>query len=92
VARMTDIVPRRTVTIACAGRDNLLGSNVRASVRFDLREVGEATAVDITADLQVTGRLATFGQRIIAARAEQVLMQALRNVDQLLAERRSASA
>ena len=92
VAQMTDIVPAQTVTVVCEGKDKVLGSNVRAHVKFDLSDQGEATAVDILADFQVTGRIATFGQRIIAAKAEQVVMKALRNVDQLLTERRAASA
>jgi carbon monoxide dehydrogenase subunit G len=91
-AEMTDLVPNEQVTIVCEGKDKLLGSNVRANVRFRLRDEGEATAVDIAADFQVTGRIATFGQRIIAAKAEQVVMKSLRNVDQLLAERRATSA
>jgi carbon monoxide dehydrogenase subunit G len=92
VAQMTDVVPRERVTLVCEGRDKVLGSNVRATIRFDLGDEGEATAVDILADFQVTGRIATFGQRIIAAKAEQVVMKALRNVEQLLVERRSAPA
>jgi len=91
-AEMTDLVPNEQVTIVCEGKDKLLGSNVRANVRFQLGDEGEATAVDIAADFQVTGRIATFGQRIIAAKAEQVVMKSLRNVDQLLAERRATSA
>jgi hypothetical protein len=91
-AEMADLVPNEQVTIVCEGKDKMLGSNVRATVRFRLGEEGEATAVDIAADFQVTGRIATFGQRIIAAKAEQVVMQSLRNVDQLLAERRATSA
>ena len=91
-AEMTDLVPNEQVTIVCEGKDKLLGSNVRANVRFRLGDEGEATAVDIAADFQVTGRIATFGQRIIAAKAEQVVMKSLRNVDQLLAERRATSA
>jgi carbon monoxide dehydrogenase subunit G len=91
-AQMTDLVPNEKVTIICEGRDKVLGSNVRATVRFTLSDEGQATAVDIAADFQVTGRIATFGQRIIAAKAEQVVMKSLRNVDQLLAQRRAASA
>jgi carbon monoxide dehydrogenase subunit G len=91
-AQMTDIVTHETVTIICEGKDKVLGSNVRAHVKFDLADEGSSTGVDIAADFQVTGKIATFGQRIIAAKAEQVVMKSLRNVDQLLAERRAASA
>jgi carbon monoxide dehydrogenase subunit G len=92
VGEMTDVVPQDKVTIVCEGRDKGLASNVRAHIQFDLRDEGPTTAVGIAADFQVTGRIATFGQRIIGAKAEQVVMNALQNVDRLLADRRSASA
>jgi uncharacterized protein len=91
-AEMTDIVEREKVTITCQGEDRGLRSSVRANLRFDLADQGEATGVDILADFQVTGRIATFGQRIVAAQAELVVMKALGNVDRLLGERRAASA
>ena len=91
-AEMTDIVDRQKITITCQGEDRGLRSSVRANLQFGLVDQGEATAVDILADFQVTGRIATFGQRIVAAQAEQVVMKALGNVDRLLSERRAASA
>ena len=91
-AEMTDVVEREKVTITCQGEDRGLRSSVRANLRFDLADEGEATGVDILADFQVTGRIATFGQRIVAAQAELVVMKALGNVDRLLGERRAASA
>jgi carbon monoxide dehydrogenase subunit G len=91
-AELTDVVPRQQIGIVCQGEDKGLRSTVRANLRFGLAEDGEATAVDILADFQVTGRIATFGQRIVAVQAEQVVLKALRNVDQLLSERRAASA
>jgi uncharacterized protein len=91
-AEMTDMVPRQKVTILCEGEDKGLRSNIRANLRFELDDEGETTAVGILADFQVTGRIATFGHRIVAAQSEQVVMKALGNVDRLLSERRAASA
>jgi len=91
-AVMADTEPLKRATIECAGRDPALGSNVKANLRFELAESGDGTEVDIAADFQVTGRIATFGHRIIAAKAEQVVMGALRNVDKLLAERRASTS
>jgi uncharacterized protein len=91
-AEMTDVVDRQKLTITCQGEDRGLRSSVRANLQFGLADEGEATAVDILADFQVTGRIATFGQRIVAAQAELVVMKALGNVDRLLSERRAASA
>jgi hypothetical protein len=90
-AVMAGTEPMERATIECAGRDPALGSNVKANLRFELAESGAGTEVDIAAEFQVTGRIATFGHRIIAAKAEQVVMEALRNVDKLLAERRAAT-
>jgi carbon monoxide dehydrogenase subunit G len=91
-AELTDVVPRQQVAIVCQGEDRGLRSTVRADLRFGLADEGEATAVEILADFQVTGRIATFGQRIVAVQAEQVVLKALRNVDQLLKERRATPA
>jgi carbon monoxide dehydrogenase subunit G len=86
-----DIEPRKRLTLESQGQDRALGSNVKANLQFGLDDKGDETEVDIVADFQVTGRIATFGHRIIAAKAEQVVMEALRNVDKLLSERRAAS-
>jgi uncharacterized protein len=88
---ISDLDPRKSLTLVSTGQDRSLGSNVKANLKFDLAEKGDATEVDIVADFQVTGRIATFGHRIIAAKAEQVVMDALRNVDQLLAGRRGSA-
>jgi carbon monoxide dehydrogenase subunit G len=45
--------------------------------------------VSINADVQITGRIATVGHRIIGAKAEQVTVEAIRNVEQLLASRQA---
>jgi len=91
-AVMAEAEPHKRATLDCEGRDPALGSNVRANLRFGLADSDDGTEVDIVADFQVTGRIATFGHRIIAAKAEQVVMEALQNVDKLLAERRAATA
>jgi carbon monoxide dehydrogenase subunit G len=87
-----DVEPRKRLTLESQGQDRALGSNVKANLQFGLDDKGEETGVDIVADFQVTGRIATFGHRIISAKAEQVVMEALRNVDKLLSERRSTSS
>jgi carbon monoxide dehydrogenase subunit G len=86
-----DVEPRKRLTLESQGQDRALGSNVKANLQFGLDDKGEETEVDIVADFQVTGRIATFGHRIISAKAEQVVMEAIRNVDKLLGERRATS-
>jgi carbon monoxide dehydrogenase subunit G len=86
-----DIQPLQRLTLESHGQDRALGSSVKANLQFGLAGRGEETEVDIVADFQVTGRIATFGHRIISAKAEQVVMEALRNVDKLLVERRATA-
>lgn len=88
---VSDVEPRSRLSLESQGQDRALGSSVKANLRFGLSDKGDETEVDIVADFQVTGRIATFGHRIIAAKAEQVVMEALRNVDKLLTERRATS-
>jgi carbon monoxide dehydrogenase subunit G len=78
----------RTVTATSSGQDHGLRSSVKATQTFVLTAAGENTQVAISADVQITGRIATFGHRVIGAKAEQVTVEAIRNVEQLLAEQR----
>src|SRR5262245_15585330 len=85
---ISDLDARKSLRLVSTGQDRSLGSNVKANLKFDLADNGEATEVDIVADFQVTGRIATFGHRIIAAKAEPEVIAERRHVDQLLAARR----
>jgi carbon monoxide dehydrogenase subunit G len=71
------------------GKDRALGSTVSARQTFSLSDTGTGTKVEIQANVQITGRIATFGHRIIAAKAEQVTVESLKNVDDLLRSRRA---
>jgi uncharacterized protein len=82
----------RTVTASSEGSDRGLGSRVRAAQTFTIGDAGAGkTRVEIKAEVQITGRIATFGHRIIAAKAEQVTVDAIRNIDRLLESRRAAA-
>lgn len=84
-----DLDPGHSLTVVSEGRDQSLNSQVKATQRFAFSPDDDATQVDIVADFQVTGRIATFGHRIILAKAEQVTVEALRNVERLLEQRRA---
>jgi carbon monoxide dehydrogenase subunit G len=86
---LTDLVPSSGITAISEGRDPELDSSVRAEQRFTFRPGDDGTDVDINADIRMTGRVATFGQRIISTKAEQVVVQALANVSDLLEKRRA---
>ena len=77
---------RRVVTAQTRGADPALGSTVDARQTFTLVPAGDQGAT--VADVRISGRIATFGHRVIAAKAEQVTLEAIRNVDELLAARR----
>ena len=74
----------KTVVITSSGQDMSLGSTIRAIQTFVLLDHGSTTQIEIKADVHITGRIATFGHRIIASKAEQVTVDAMHNVELLL--------
>lgn len=86
--KLRDIDPQKSLVALSEGRDSHLASSVLAEQRFSLIPVGNATDIAISADIRVTGKLATFGSRIVLSKAEQVVAQAIANVSKLLVERR----
>ena len=87
---LTDLDPLKSVTAVVEGADNVLASTVSSEQVFSFSEAdgGAATEILITAEVGMVGRVATFAQRIIATKAEQVIIGALANVSQLLEQRR----
>jgi uncharacterized protein len=81
----------KTVVTTSEGQDMGLGT-VKASQTFLLSPDGDdRTSVEIQAEVQISGRIATFGHRIIGAKAEQVTVEAIKNVNALLESRRAAA-
>jgi hypothetical protein len=91
---LKDLVPHESVTAVVEGADNVLASSVSSEQVFTFSEAdgGAATEILITAEVGMVGRVATFAQRIIATKAEQVIIGALANVSRLLEERRAANS
>lgn len=81
---LTDIAPGQSLTVVSQGNDRALNSAVKANQTFHLRGDGDETEIDINATIKVTGRIATFGGRIILAKAEQVTIEALENLAKVL--------
>jgi carbon monoxide dehydrogenase subunit G len=77
----------RTVVTTSEGQDQSLASTVKAVQTFAISAERGKTQVRISAEVQINGRIATFGHRIIGAKAEQVTVEAIRNVEDLLAAR-----
>ena len=91
---LTDLDPLKSATAVVEGADKGLASSVSSEQVFKFKKAdgGAATEIFITADVGMVGRVATFAQRIIATKAEQVIIGALANVSRLLEERRAANA
>jgi carbon monoxide dehydrogenase subunit G len=82
----------RTVVVTSSGRDDHLKSTLHAVQHFTMREREDgATQIAIAAVIDVTGRVATFGNGVMLARAEQVTVEAIANVSAML-EARSSTA
>ena len=92
--RLTDLDPLKSVTAVVDGTDTGLGSSVHSEQSFAFSEAddGAATEILISADVRMVGRVATFGQRIVGIKAEQVIIGSLANVSRLLEERRADSS
>ena len=84
---LKEIEPMKRVTVLSAGDDKRLRASVKCDQTFELAEKGGQTEVAIQASIHVTGRIAMFGGRIILAKAEQVVVEGLANVERLLRER-----
>lgn len=85
------VEPPSRIVLVTEGKDAALGGRIRQRQEFVLVGEGDRTNVSITSELQVQGRLATFGQRVIGARADAFADEVAANVGRLLAERRSQS-
>jgi carbon monoxide dehydrogenase subunit G len=82
--------PPHRVVMVTEGDDRSVAGNVRQRQEFVLTPAAGATDVRITSDVQISGRFATFGQRIIAAQADDFANQVVANVARLLAQRDEA--
>jgi uncharacterized protein len=83
------IEPPKRIVIVTEGADAGVAGRIRQRQEFELVGNGDRTEVAITSELQIQGRLATFGQRVIGARADQFADEVAENVRRLLEERRA---
>ena len=90
--KLTDLDVEKSVTAVSEGRDRHMASSVIAEQRFELVPAADGTDISISADIRVTGKLATFGSRIVLSKAEQVVAEAIANVSKLLEDRRKSRA
>ena len=90
--KLKDLDHEKSVTAVSEGRDSHMASSIIAEQRFELIPAGGDTDIAISADIRVSGKLATFGSRIVLSKAEQVVAESIANVSKLLESRRAAQA
>lgn len=79
--------PERTVRLTAKGRDARLGVSQRVAMAAGLRELAPGqTAVDIEADIEVLGKIATLGQFAVKRKAKEVVAQFTANLKRELAQ------
>jgi len=62
------------VRIQAVGKDRKLGASTRAELDVQLHELGPAkTALNVTADIQVVGKIASLGQVAIKRKAQDIV-------------------
>ncbi len=86
------IEPPTRVVLVTEGIDRGIAGRVRQRQTYELAPDGDETEVSITSEIQISGRFATFGQRVIAARADAFADEVAVNVARLLEERRAQPA
>ena len=61
--------------ISAKGRDSRGGGNASATITAQLKDEGEHTVVSVVTDLKITGKVAQFGNAMIAEVSEKLLGQ-----------------
>jgi carbon monoxide dehydrogenase subunit G len=73
--------PRERIRLQASGQDKRLGASQQVTLDVALRGVApQATVLDVTADVQILGKIAALGQFAIKRKAKDVVQQFTRNV------------
>ena len=71
---VTKVDPERFVQLEVTGKDRKLAASMRGVMEARLERTGdEGTALDIIADVQVTGKIAGLGQVVIKRKSRDVI-------------------
>lgn len=76
--------PLRAVLLT-EGVDRGIAGRVKQRQTFELEPDGDGTRIRIHTEVSISGRLATFGQRVIASQADTFAEEVAANVSRLLA-------
>jgi carbon monoxide dehydrogenase subunit G len=78
--------PPTTAVLLTEGHDRGIAGRVKQRQTFALEPDGDGTLVRIHTEVSISGRFATFGQRVIASQADTFADEVAANVAKLLAE------
>lgn len=74
--------PHELVRVLASGQDRRMGVSQRANLTVKLQEAGPAASVlNVDADLEVIGKVATLGQFVIKRKAQDIVKQFTRNIE-----------
>jgi uncharacterized protein len=85
---------RHSMKMRSRASDTKGRGSVAAEMKFDLRQQGNATNVDVVTDLTVTGSLAQYGRGVGLVKdvADEITLQFSQNLERVLAHSASAGA
>lgn len=79
--QVQEVRPREFIRIFATGQDKRLGASQRLTMDVSLQPLNaQETALDVTADVEILGKVATLGQFAIKRKARDVVQQFARNV------------
>jgi carbon monoxide dehydrogenase subunit G len=85
-AVVQEALPGERVRLFCSGEDRRLGAAQRVTLDVTLRALEpSATQIDVSAEVEVLGRLAALGQFAIKRKAKDVVRQFAANIQAALA-------
>lgn len=77
--------PQERIRMLATGQDRKLGVSQRVALQVDLKESGvDETTLDVEADVEVLGKIATLGQFVVKRKAREVVKQFSENIEKEL--------
>ena len=83
--RVVETQPQERITIEANGKDARLGVTQKLALGALLQDQAPGrTRIDVSADLEILGKVATLGQFVIKRKAKSVVEQLARNIEREL--------
>ncbi|MBM2812588.1 MAG: hypothetical protein HW416_3347 [Chloroflexi bacterium] len=76
-----DVQLEKSITLHASGKDPKMGISQRVDLAVSLREAGpQNTILDVEADVEVLGKVATLGQFVVKRKAAEIVKQFTQNI------------